>query len=163
VLPDLIPSAAAIGIVNWCWRNDTAVEDWHPPSDAPMAKVSISATRAVMEVVDPYEGIDWQGVEESLTSETWQLPDGRVVSELFAEGWPEIQRAVRDAVREWRRFDENLLSPDAMLRLLTVAGSTSYTRHWWGQGRWGSPAPSGIGVLGSWRGVSVGSGRAGLR
>jgi hypothetical protein len=136
VLPDLIPSAAAIGIVNWCWRNDTAVEDRHLPSDALMAKVSISATRAVMEHVDPHEGIDWQGVEESLTSETWKLPDGRVVSELFAEGWPEIQRTVRDAVRKWRRFDEDLLSPDTMLRLLTVAGSTSYTRHWWGQGRW---------------------------
>ena len=23
-----------------------------------------------------------------------------------------------------------------MLRLLTIAGSTSYTQHWWGQGRW---------------------------
>jgi len=136
VLPDLIPSAAAIGIVNWCWRNDTAVEDHHLPSDALMAKVSISATRAVMEHVDSYEGIDWQGVEESLTSETWKLPDGRVVSELFAESWPEIQSTVRDTVRKWRRFDEDLLSPDAMLRLLTVAGSTSYTRHWWGQGRW---------------------------
>jgi hypothetical protein len=136
VLPDLIPSAAAIGIVNWCWRNDTAVEDWHLPPDALMAKVSISSTRAVMQLVDPYEGIDWQGVEESLTSETWQLPDGRVVCELFAEGWPDIQRTVRDAVRKWRRFDEDLLSSDAMLRLLTVAGSTSYTRHWWGQGRW---------------------------
>jgi hypothetical protein len=136
VLPDLIPSTAAIGIVNWCWRNDTAVEDRHLPSDALMAKVSISATRAVMEHVDPYEGVDWQGVEENLTSEAWRLPDGRAVSELFAEGWPEIQRTVRDAVRKWRRFDEDLLSPDAMLRLLTVAGSTSYTRHWWGQGRW---------------------------
>ncbi|HEX6523035.1 MAG TPA: hypothetical protein VF070_23995 [Streptosporangiaceae bacterium] len=136
VLPDLIPSAAAIGIVNWCWRNDTAVEDWHLPSDALMAKVSISATRAIMELVGPCEGIDWQGVEESLTSETWQLPDGRLISGLFAEGWPEIQRTVRDAVRKWRRFDEDLLSPDAMLRLLTVAGSSSYTRHWWGQGRW---------------------------
>lgn len=136
VLPDLIPSAAAIGIANWCWRNDTAVEDRHLPSDALMAKVSISATRAVMEHVDPYEGINWQGVEESLTSEAWQLPDGRAVSELFAEGWPEIQRTVRDAVRKWRRFEEDLLGPDAMLRLLTVAGSTSSTRHWWGQGRW---------------------------
>lgn len=136
VLPDLIPSAAAIGIANWCWRNDTAVEDSHVPSDALMAKVSISATRAVMEHVDLYEGIDWQGVEESLTSEAWQLPDGRAVSELFAEGWPEIQRTVRDAVRKWCRFEEDFLSPEAMLRLLTVAGSTSYTRHWWGQGRW---------------------------
>jgi hypothetical protein len=101
-----------------------------------MAKVSISATRAVMEHVDLYEGIDWRGVEQSLTSETWRLPDGRTVSELFAEGWPAIQRTVKDAVRKWRRFEEDLLSPDAMLRLLTVAGSTSYTRHWWGQGRW---------------------------
>jgi hypothetical protein len=136
VLPDLIPSAAAIGIVSWCWRNDTAVEGHHLPSDAMMAKVSISATRAVIELVDPYEGVDWQGVEDRLTSQTWQLPDGRLICELFGEGWPEIQRTVRDAVREWRRFDEDLLSPDAMLRLLTVAGSTSYTRHWWGQGRW---------------------------
>ena len=36
----------------------------------------------------------------------------------------------------WRRFDEDLIGPEAMLRLLTVAGSTSYTRHCWGQGRW---------------------------
>lgn len=138
VLPDLIPDAAAIGIVNWCWRNGTAVEAWHLPSDALMAKVSISATRAVMEGehIDPYEGVDWPGVEETLTSETWRLPDGRLVSGLFGEGWPEIQRTVREAVRKWRRFEEEFLSPDAMLRLLTVAGSTSYTRHWWGQGRW---------------------------
>jgi hypothetical protein len=33
-----------------------------------MAKVSISAARALMEHVDPYEGIEWQGVEQSLTS-----------------------------------------------------------------------------------------------
>jgi hypothetical protein len=136
VLPDLIPDVAAIGIVNWCWRNDTAVEKWHLPSDVLMAKVSISATKAVMEYVDPYEGVDWQAVEESLTSDIWQLSDGRVVSELFGEGWLEIQRSVRKAVRKWRRFEEELLSPGAMLRLLTVAGSTSYTRHWWGQGRW---------------------------
>jgi hypothetical protein len=84
----------------------------------------------------PVRGRRLAGVEESLTSETWQLPDGRVVSELFAEGWPDIQRTVRAAVRKWRRFDEDLLSPEAMLRLLTVAGSTSYTRRWWGQGRW---------------------------
>lgn len=89
-----------------------------------------------MEHVDPYEGVDWQAVEECLTSDAWQLPDGRVVSELFGEGWTEIQRTVRKAVRKWRRFDEELLSPCAVLRLLTVAGSTSYTRHWWGQGRW---------------------------
>jgi hypothetical protein len=35
-----------------------------------------------------------------------------------------------------RHFDEDLIGPDATIRLLTIAGSTSYTRHWWGQGRW---------------------------
>jgi hypothetical protein len=29
-----------------------------------------------------------------------------------------------------------ILDTEATLRLLTVGGSTSYTRHWWGQGRW---------------------------
>lgn len=99
VLPDLIPSAAAIGIACWCWRNGTAVEDWHLPSDVLMAKVSISATRAIMEYADPYEGIDWQGVEESLTSETWQLPDGRAVSELHGiQPDPLAGRAPRDSM-----------------------------------------------------------------
>lgn len=136
VLPDLIPDAAAIGIVNWCWRNGTAVEDWHLPTDALMAKVSITATKAVMPHVDPWEGVDWQGVEDTLTSPAWQLADGRAISDLFGEGWREIQRTVREQVRKWRRFDEDLIGPEATLRLLTMGGSTSYTRHWWGQGRW---------------------------
>lgn len=98
--------------------------------------MSITATKAVMPHVDAWEGVDWQGVEDTLTSPAWQLADGRAISDLFGEGWREIQRTVREQVRKWRRFDEELIGPEATLRLLTMGGSTSYTRHWWGQGRW---------------------------
>jgi hypothetical protein len=136
VLPDAVPDAAALGIAAWCWRNDTDVEGWHLPSDVLMAKVNIAVTKAVQPHVDPVEGVDWQGIEDSLTDPSWQLADGRGVSELFAEGWPDVERTVRRQVRMWRRFDEDLIGPDATIRLLTIAGSTSYTRRWWGQGRW---------------------------
>jgi hypothetical protein len=136
VFPDAVPDAAALGIAAWCWRNDTDVEDWHLPSDVLMAKVNIAVTKAVQPHVDPVEGVDWQAIEDGLTDPSWRLADGRVVSELFAEGWPDVERTVRRQVRMWRRFDEELIGPDATIRLLTIAGSTSYTRHWWGQGRW---------------------------
>lgn len=136
VLPDLVPDAVALGIAAWCWRNDTEVENWHLPTDVLMAKVNIAVTKAVGPHIDPVEGVDWGGVEEALTDSQWSLPDGRVISALFVEGWPEVQRTVRRQVRMWRRFDADLIGPEAILRLLTIAGSTSYTRHWWGQGRW---------------------------
>jgi len=136
VLPDAVPGAAALGIAAWCWRNDTDVEDWHLPSDVLMAKVNIAVTKAIQPRVDPVEGVDWQAIEDSLTDRSWQLADGRVVASLFAEGWPCVERTVRRQVRMWRHFDEDLIGPDATIRLLTIAGSTSYTRHWWGQGRW---------------------------
>jgi len=136
VLPDLIQGAVALGIAAWCWRNDTEVESWHLPTDVLMAKVNIAVTKAVRPHIDAAEGVDWEGVEVALTDSRSSLPDGRVISVLFGEGWPEVQRTVRRQVRMWRRFDEDLIGPVAVLRLLTVAGSTSYTRHWWGQGRW---------------------------
>jgi hypothetical protein len=136
VLPDAVPDAAALGIAAWCWRNDTEVENWHLPSDVLMAKVNIAVTKAVQWHVTQAEGVDWQGIEDSLTDSSWRLADGRVISELFGDGWPQVQCTVRRQVRMWRRFDEELIGPDAMFRLLTIGGSTSYTRHWWGQGRW---------------------------
>jgi hypothetical protein len=137
VLPDAVPDAAALGIAAWCWRNDTDdVEHWHLPSDVLMAKVKIAVTKAVQPHVDPVAGVDWQAIEDRLTDPSWQLADGRVVSNLFGECWPDVERTVRRQVRMWRRFDEDLIGPDATIRLLTVAGSTCYTRHWWGQGRW---------------------------
>jgi hypothetical protein len=136
VLPDAVPGAAALGIAAWCWRNDTDVEDWHLPSDVLMAKLNIAVTKAVRPHVHSADGVDWQAIEDRLTDPSWRLADGRVVSDLFAEGWPDVERTVRRQVRMWRRFDEDLIGPDATIRLLTIAGSTSYTRHWWGQGRW---------------------------
>ncbi|MFE6163529.1 hypothetical protein ACFQ7F_31980 [Streptomyces sp. NPDC056486] len=136
VHPDPVPDAAALGIAAWCWRNETAVEAHHLPSDVLMARVNIAVTRAVLPHVCPYEGIDWDGIEQSLTDADWELPNGRTVSSLFGGGWPEVQSTVREQVRKWQRLDNELLGPDTTLRLMTIGGSTSYTCHWWGQGRW---------------------------
>ena len=138
VVPDLIPGAAALGIAAWCWRNNTDVEAHHLPDDVLMARVNMAVTRAVAEHVDPYEGIDWPRIEAALASTQWALPDGRVIAELFADGWPDVERTVREQLRIWRRIDEMTLGPEATIRLLSVGGASSYTRHWWGQGRWGA-------------------------
>lgn len=136
VLPDYVPSAAALGIATWCWRNDTAVEAWHLPDDVLMARVNIAVTKAVLPHLDAIEGTDWEAIETQLTDPEWALPDGRKVSELFGEGWPEVRRTVSEQLRFWRRMDEEHLGPEPTLRLLSVGGATSYTRSWWGQGRW---------------------------
>lgn len=136
VLPDLVPAAAVLGIAAWCWRNDTAVGAWHVASDVLMARINIAVTKVIDEHVDPFDGVDWAGLQPSLTDPAWSLPDGRKVAELFGEGWPEVCDTVSGRLVEWRRLDEDVLGPEATLRLLTIGGSTSYTRHWWGQGRW---------------------------
>ncbi|MFH8980179.1 hypothetical protein [Streptomyces varsoviensis] len=136
VHPDPVPDAAALGIAAWCWRNETAVEAHHLPSDVLMARVNIAVTRAVLPHVCPYEGIDWDGIERSLTDTSWKLPDGRTVSSLFGDGWPAVQSSVREQIRKWQRLDSELLGPDTTLRLMTIGGSTDHTCHWWGQGRW---------------------------
>lgn len=136
VLPDLVPDAAVLGIAAWCWRNDTAVEAWHVSSDVLMARVNTAVTKAINEHVNPVEGVDWESLKSSLTDLEWALPDGRKISELFGKGWPEVRDTVSERLEQWRQLDEDVLGPEATLRLLTVGGSTSYTRHWWGQGRW---------------------------
>ncbi|MFJ2743434.1 hypothetical protein ACIO3O_27715 [Streptomyces sp. NPDC087440] len=136
VEPDVVPSAVALGIALTCWRNETAVEDHHLATDVLMARVNIAVTRAVEPFVCPFEGVDWDGVESALTDEAWALPNGRTVSGLFGAGWSEVTRTVRCQIDYWRRIDTELLGPEAVLRLLTVSGSTSYTSSWWGQGRW---------------------------
>lgn len=136
VLPDLVPDAAALGIAAWCWRNDTAVEAWHLPSDVLMARVNIAVTEAVHPHIDPFEGIFWDGIKQTIIDPAWSLPDGRAISELFGEGWPQVRDTVLARLDDWRHRDERLLGTHATLRLLTIAGSTSYTSSWWGQGRW---------------------------
>jgi len=131
-----VPDSAALGIAAWCWRNNTPVEAHHLPGDVLMARVNIAATKAVRGLIDPYDGVDWVKVEAALTSDSWALGDGRVVPALFGDGWGEVQRTVREQVQAWRRLDEEVLGPQATMRLLTVGGATDYSRHWWGQGRW---------------------------
>ncbi|MCP3802662.1 MarR family transcriptional regulator [Allokutzneria sp. A3M-2-11 16] len=135
-LPDLVPNAAVHGIAAWCWRNDTEVEAWHVPDDVLMARINIAVTKKISDYVDPYEGVDWPGLETALTDSEWTLPDGRAISGLFGEGWQEVRDSVSEKLTTWRRLDEDLLGPAATLRLLTIGGSTSYTWTWWGQGRW---------------------------
>jgi hypothetical protein len=95
-----------------------------------------AVTRAVAEHLNPVEGVDWTSVIASLTDPSWALPDGRVIAELFGDGWTEVRDSVRERLEQWRRLDEEILGPHATLRLLTIGGSTGHTRHWWGQGRW---------------------------
>jgi DNA-binding transcriptional ArsR family regulator len=136
VLPDCVPDAASIGIAAWCWRNDTAVEKWHLPDDVLMARVNMAVTAAVQPHVDPYEGVDWGGIRQTLTDPSWALPDGRVIAELFGEGWAEVTATVTAQLDTWQHIDEHLLGAHATLRLLSIGGATGHTRHWWGQGRW---------------------------
>jgi hypothetical protein len=136
VLPDPIPAAAALGVVSWCWRNRTAIEGWRPPSDVLMARLTIAATKAVRACIDLNDGVDWDGVRESLTDPGWTLPNGSLVAHAFGSRWSDVSVSVTEQIEAWTRLDLELLGAQATLRLLTVAGSTTATRHWWGQGRW---------------------------
>ncbi|OUS91948.1 hypothetical protein CA951_31130 [Rhodococcus sp. NCIMB 12038] len=136
VLPDCVPSAAALGIAAWCWRNDTAVEAWHLADDVLMARVNIAVTTAIRPHIDPIDGIDWDGIRAVLTDSHWSLPDGRVIAALFGDGWPQVHDTVGARLDAWQHIDTQILGSEATMRLLTIGGSTEYTRHWWGQGRW---------------------------
>lgn len=135
-LPDLVPSATALGIAAWCWRNDTSVEAWHVATDVLMARVNLAVTKTVMDHVDFFDGVDWAGLETALTDSSWSLPDGRPIATLFGDGWPEVIRTVTERLRQWREIEENVLGPEATMRLLSMGGATGTTDRWWGQGRW---------------------------
>jgi len=136
VLPDCVPDAVVLGIAAWCWRNDTAVEAWHLADDVLMARVNIAVTAAIRPHIDPIDGIDWDGIRVVLTDSTWTLPDGRVIADLFGDGWAQVQETVGSRLDAWREIDAQILGGGATMRFLTIGGSTEYTRHWWGQGRW---------------------------
>ncbi len=138
VAPDVVPDAAALGVAAWCWRNNTAVEAHHLETDVLMARVNVAVTRIAREHTCPYDGIDWDSIQTDLMNPQWALPDGTTIHSLFNDAWPEVASTVTRELQRWARIDRELLGPRSTLILMTIGGSTSYTQHWWGQGRWRS-------------------------
>ncbi|MEV6868532.1 hypothetical protein AB0M44_47120 [Streptosporangium subroseum] len=134
IVPASVPSVAARGIVEWCWRRESDVEAWHHKvGDLTMARTNIAATRAVLPHVHP-EGVDWPAVRLALTAPSRRLADGRALIDLFEEGWTPILASVQREVDLWQRADDEL-GPQAVLRLLTLHGSrTESIGEWWGSG-----------------------------
>ncbi|MCX4745951.1 hypothetical protein OG455_10505 [Kitasatospora sp. NBC_01287] len=134
IVPDPIPSAAARGIAEWCWRRESDVEEWHfKIGDITMARANIAATRAVLPHVHP-EGIDWPGIRLALTAPGRRLADGQTLADIFEEGWTPILTSVHRQIGLWQQADESL-GPEAVLRLLTIHGSRSESiGQWWGSG-----------------------------
>ncbi|MEV1118004.1 hypothetical protein AB0I91_23300 [Actinosynnema sp. NPDC049800] len=63
IVPAAVPSAAARGIAEWCWRRESEVEQWHHKvGDLTMARANIATTRAVLPHVH-LEGVDWPAVQ----------------------------------------------------------------------------------------------------
>jgi hypothetical protein len=138
VLPDPVPMAAALGIAHWCWRH-TVVEDWHTKLEAVtndvMAKCNILNTKIALTYITTEQGVDWPAVITALTDPDRQLPDGRKLAIIFGEGWQPIQAAVAERLAPFKRT-QDVLGPQAMVRLLSILGSSSYTKRWWGNGWW---------------------------
>lgn len=134
IVPAPIPSAAARGIAEWCWRRESDVEAWHHKvNDSTMARANIAATRAVLPHVHS-EGVDWPSVRLALTASRRRLADGRPLSGLFDEGWPAIIASIHREIDRWQRTEDEL-GPKAVLRLLTLHGSrTESVGDWWGSG-----------------------------
>jgi hypothetical protein len=134
IVPDPVPSAAARGIAEWCWRRESDVEEWHfKIDDITMARANIAATRAVLPHVHP-EGIDWPAVRLALTAPGRRLADGQLLADIFEEGWAPILASIHRQVDLWQQVDETL-GPDAVLRMLSLHGSrTESIGEWWGSG-----------------------------
>ncbi|MFG2914599.1 hypothetical protein ACGF0D_17130 [Kitasatospora sp. NPDC048298] len=134
IVPDPVPSAAARGIAEWCWRRESDVEEWHfKICDVTMARANIAATRAVLPHVHP-EGVDWPAVRLALTAPARRLADGSALSDIFEEGWAPILASIHRQIDLWQTADETL-GPEAVLRLLTLHGSrTESVGQWWGSG-----------------------------
>ncbi|WNV84868.1 hypothetical protein [Umezawaea sp. Da 62-37] len=136
IVPAVVPSAAARGIAEWCWRRESVVEEWHGKvGDLTMARANIAATRVVLPHVY-LEGVDWSAVRVALTLPRRRLGDGRVLADLFEEGWEPILASVHRQVDLWQRADDEL-GPQTVLRLLAMHGSrTESVGTWWGSGHY---------------------------
>ncbi|MFD0204715.1 MULTISPECIES: hypothetical protein [Saccharothrix] len=136
IVPVAVPSAAARGIAEWCWRRESVVEQWHHKvGDLTMARANIAATRAVPPHVH-LEGVDWPAVRLSLTLPGRRLADGRALAELFEEGWEPILASIHGQVDLWQRVEDEL-GPQTVLALLSMHGSrTESVGDWWGSGHY---------------------------
>ncbi|MFD8478193.1 hypothetical protein [Kitasatospora sp. NPDC059673] len=134
ISPDLVPSAAARGVAEWCWRRESDVEDWHfKIDDIAMARANIAATRAVLPHVHP-EAIDWHAVRLALTAPARRLADGQALRDIFEEGWEPILASIHREIDLWQRVDEEL-GPETTMRMLSMHGShTESVGEWWGSG-----------------------------
>jgi hypothetical protein len=143
VIPDLVPSAVALGIALQVWRH-SPIEHIHAGrrrpgdtklTDALMMKLNIAATRIAQPHIS-LDGVDWLALEAGLINSRRLLRDGRTMNELFStETWAEITRAISQELEHWQHI-EAAVGPRATLRLLSMAGSTTYTKSWWGQSWW---------------------------
>ncbi|MFD4395559.1 hypothetical protein [Kitasatospora sp. NPDC058397] len=134
ISPDSVPSAAARGIAEWCWRRESDVEDWHfKIDDIAMARANIAATRAVLPHVH-LEAIDWHAVRLALTAPARRLADGQALRDTFEEGWGPILASIHREIDLWQQVDEDL-GAEATMRLLSMHGShTESVGEWWGSG-----------------------------
>lgn len=134
IVPDPVPRIAGLGIAEWCWRRESDVEDWHHKvDDLTMARANIAATRAVWPHVH-LVGVDWPAVRLALTARARRLADGRLLADLFAEGWGLILASIHREIDLWERIEDQI-GPEAVLRMLTLHGSrTASVGSWWGSG-----------------------------
>jgi hypothetical protein len=134
IVPASVPTAAARGIAEWCWRRESEVEEWHHKvSDLTMARANIAATRAVLPHVH-LDGVDWPGVRVALTMPGRRLGDGRALGDHFEEGWLPILSSIHAQIDLWQVADEGL-GPQTVLRLLSLHGSRAESvGEWWGSG-----------------------------
>jgi hypothetical protein len=132
VPPDPVPTAAALGIAYW-GRRHTVVEDWHAKLEAVtndvMAKCNILNTKIALAHMTAEQGVDWSAVIAALTDPERALPDGRKLAVIFGAGWQPVRAAVGERLASFQRA-QDILGPQAMLRLLSILGSSSYTKRW---------------------------------
>jgi hypothetical protein len=137
VIPDPVPTAAAIGLTLDCWRH-TEIENIHVNSktltDVVMAKISIATTRALRAHITT-AGVDWEAVVVVLTDPHRRAANGHSIRELVGERWPDVRRDIEAKLLGWQHI-ANLAGPRATLRLLSIMGSTDYTKRWWGNSWW---------------------------
>ncbi|MER5907469.1 hypothetical protein ABT150_46745 [Streptomyces mirabilis] len=134
VVPGPVPSSAALGIAEWCWRRESDVEGWHRKvTDLEMARANIAATRAVLPHVHQ-EGVDWPAVRLALTAPGRRLASGSALADLFEEGWQPVLQSIHREIDRWC-LAEDRFGPQAVLQMLSLHGSrTESIGTWWGSG-----------------------------